>query len=316
MDRNEIIDRAATPLDERLQVVSEGRVQACIALVVSLYFVDLPIDDARERVASVVELYADGAKDKLAWGSNPKTKRATKLEGSSTLDVRGWMRRLRVQDDFEPVFKGGKGLRDADPYTLMALSHGKAMAGYGGLFFSLPLEWAVGRPKGSFLALVLQACTALHALHGCAGFGLVVPPSEHGGGKPMGFAAPLAARFKGLEMGNPALDADEFGEANVIKGVNWLTVVGDSFVERLGGREALTRDLGDGIVVHPYESGVVIQAGSLPGFGDVNKGTRLTEYERVAAVLKPVRATKMEPLAWNHGFDEDRTAEWLARFDT
>lgn len=234
MDRIEIIDRAATPLDERLRVVSEGRVQVCIALVVSLYFVDLPIDDARERVASVVELYAAAAKDKLTWGANPKTRRAAQLEGTSTLDVRGWLHRLRVQDDFEPVFKGGKGLRDADPYTLIALSHGKTTAGHGGLLLSLPLDWSVGRPKGSFLALVMQACTTLHAVHGCAGFGLVLPPSEDGGGKPMGFAAPLAARFKGLEMGNPALDASEFGEANVIKGVNWLTVVGAPFIDRLG----------------------------------------------------------------------------------
>lgn len=73
--------------------------------------------------------------------------------------------------------------------------------------------------------------------------------------------------------------------------------------------------LGEPFLFYEYEGGLVIQAGKMPQLGDTNRQLSIAEYERLARVLKPIRVTDHESFpAWS-GFDAERTAAWLARFD-
>jgi hypothetical protein len=102
---------------------------------------------------------------------------------------------------------------------------------------------------------------------------------------------------------------------NGIKGVNWVTVLGEKWISRLGGLPALRKELGEPFRLHEYPGGVLIQAGPRPQLGDVNRQIAIDEYRRLAQVLKPIRVTDHKSFpAWS-GFDEQRTQAWLARFE-
>jgi hypothetical protein len=76
--------------------------------------------------------------------------------------------------------------------------------------------------------------------------------------------------------------------------------------------------LGDEIVLHPYEGGVVFQAGARPVLGDLNKGRVPAAYRAVNDFLKPLRyeAWDYPYLRAPYGVDEmEYTQWWTHRFD-
>ncbi|CVI58339.1 DUF3396 domain-containing protein [Agrobacterium leguminum] len=132
-------------------------------------------------------------------------------------------------------------------------------------------------------------------------------------------AYPLFRRFPGLLYE----DGIRFGliisqRTDVIRDVNWLTAVNDALLARVGGLEKAREVLGDDIVLHPYEGGVVFQAGERPVLGDLNKGRVPAAYRAVNDFLKPLRYENWDYpyLRAPYGVDEmEYTQWWTHRFD-
>ena len=95
--------------------------------------------------------------------------------------------------------------------------------------------------------------------------------------------------------------------------VDWLTLLGSMYTEKLGGAERISKDLDNDVDVFPLNNGVIIRAGSLPKIGDVNRNDSLVAYQKVSKYLKGLRAPAEE--AWIEGFEPEETEEWFARFD-
>jgi hypothetical protein len=100
--------------------------------------------------------------------------------------------------------------------------------------------------------------------------------------------ASVARRFPGIDVepfGALASSADKG-----IKNINWLTLVGDVFLERMGGRDAVRRQLAsvERVVVHDLQHGIMIQAGPEPACGDADRGERLELYHDVGRMLRPL----------------------------
>jgi hypothetical protein len=306
---------ATLELDEQLQADDNGRVQCCIGLVASFYFLDGHTVEVRERIADVFSRYREAVSDALVWGGHPKNGRPTKIKNSEILDLKSWIKRLSRADDFGPAFHGGIHKDDASPYTFTSLSRTWRPGELSSLTFTLPLSWPADKAQGSYLGLILDACKLLEPEHGYAGLGLIPHVTDGGLGEGMPYAVPLAARFRGLEFDFAASHTNDLTKANAIKGVNWLTVLADSWAERVGGERHLAEQLGPEIPIHVYPGGIIILAGAHPRFGDVQRAEPMLEYEAVAKVLKPIRTAMLDSLAPHHGFGKERTAEWLARFD-
>jgi hypothetical protein len=168
---------------------------------------------------------------------------------------------------------------------------------------------------GAFTKLVVDICERIGPTHGYAG--LAVIPFVNVRRQDADFASILGliARFAGLEVDMPASDGIYLEQEDRIRGVNWLTIVDDKWIERLGGQAALTQALGSGIQQHRFKTGVVIQAGPRPLFGDVHRQEPMPHYKQVAKALKPIRIDSVRALSTPYGFDRDRTDKWLARFD-
>lgn len=309
------LERAATALDEQLRVVENGRVKLCIGLSASFYVANGHESQTRHRIADVFDHYRSAVGDALVWGGDPKTGRPKRTKDSPMLDSHSWIGRLGPHDDYQPVFHGGPHKDDASPYMFSVLARSGQLGVLSSTTFALPMQWAVDKEQGAYLRLILDTCALLHPQHGYAGLGIVLHVAEYGDGPIMEHAVALASRFRGLELDFAFRHSRDLTRAEATKGVNWLTILSDGWIDKLGGRAAVEDDLGPDIPIHPYDGGVVIQAGSHPRFGDVNRAEPMQEYEQVARVLKPIRAEEIQALAPRHGFDRARTAQWLNRFD-
>jgi hypothetical protein len=108
------------------------------------------------------------------------------------------------------------------------------------------------------------------------------------------------------------------GVFNRIKCVNWLTVLGDEILDELGGIDLARRVLEPECTLHPYSAGIVIQAGSVPRLGDIQKGHIPEQYRKAAHFTKSARFTGYKnPLFrvfWPMiGCEE--AEKWVQRFD-
>lgn len=123
---------------------------------------------------------------------------------------------------------------------------------------------------------------------------------------------PAAMRFSGVEVESSI--CTRLCCRDSIKGVNWLTLIDSSLVERLGGRAALRAQLDSAIALRDLPAGLMIQAGQEPELGDVNAGERLPLYRQVHRAMRPVRVVDH----WLFGgrfFLQQETRRWMSRFD-
>jgi hypothetical protein len=126
----------------------------------------------------------------------------------------------------------------------------------------------------------------------------------------------LGPRFPGIDLADPfcSMMAIPFG----IKRINWLTVLGDVAVEKMGGIDRLERRVcDDQIAIQTFDNAVLIRAGHSPGVGDVNRREHLNCYHKVGNFLAPIRSRRHPPfLASREGMiDEALSNRWLAHFD-
>lgn len=133
-----------------------------------------------------------------------------------------------------------------------------------------------------FLDMTKRWCARIPIRHGYGG--LTINQATARGERQMnsGMLPQLAERFHGIEiddcMGTVLVARDH------IKSVNWLTLLGGDFVQRLGGLSALRRGLSEAIVLHPAGHGaVIVQAGRIPTRGDTQHGDDLSPTTRLRA---------------------------------
>jgi len=184
----------------------------------------------------------------------------------------------------------------------------------------LSCVWPVARcvdDPSSLIEMILNWCNLLHPEQGTAG---IAPIAERGLIRNrFREYTPLLKRFPGLDMEyDPPIKTPLGGG---LRTVNWLTIVGDSYIKALGGRDALQGMVSDQIKLHDYDGGVLIQAGELPELGDVNNGLWPEHYRDVNAILRPFRSediqnTPMCLIKVPEPMDAyEETLAWIRRFD-
>lgn len=209
------------------------------------------------------------------------------------------------------------------------------------LKFILPWDMATDGEIEQYHAYLRFVCETLPVRGGHGGLAPVLPFDRHRY-QPQEYV--LAKRFTGLDMDSAAhLEAELFrilsqeGDretgpvfsylkpgANVlrighIKCVNWYTILGDVFVERLGGESALREQLArPDIGVERRGQCLLIRAGDFPRLGAPEEGL----IEPYAFVNRAVRSLRDPEHGDMHTYmevaeyaDEGNTRAWLARFD-
>ena len=210
--------------------------------------------------------------------------------------------------------------------------------------FNVPMS-LITTPEGlaqyeSFLRFI---CQTLPVRGGYGGLSPILPFSFH---RYMPQEWALAQKFSGLEIDSYAFieknnylmkshEDESLRGADVfypylhpgakvscygfLKGVNWYTILGEPFVQRLGGEAAMRSALArEDIGIERVGQCVLVRAGPFPRLGAPEEG--LPEpYVFVNRVLRVLRDPQHDALhsyiAETERADPNATLKWLARFD-
>lgn len=308
-------DLTAEQLDE-LKVIEDDQVLCCVGLLVTLYFRDGHTREKREALWRCHERYWETAGAHLRWGSHPGTGRPVELSKKKLPPLREWLDQLPEEDELDVSYHGGRHKDDADAYSLSLYTSRLNPDKLSFFSATLPFSWVAQNPAGSFVRLVRDFCEYLQPFHGYGGMAAIshVSHSKARESRRELSVYALARRFPGLEVDYPVSHLRHLGKG--IKGVNWLTVLSETWLEALGGKASLRERLGELFVFHDFTGGTLIQAGPHPQLGDVNRRNIPAPYQKLSRLLKPIRAAYPDVLqADPDGFDDTRTQEWLSRFD-
>ncbi|MGH8779402.1 type VI immunity family protein [Paraburkholderia sp.] len=217
-------------------------------------------------------------------------------------------------------------------------------SGLSYLKFNVPMDLVTtGDGIAQYEEFLRYVCEKLVVRGGYGGLSPILPYSYH---RYMPQEWALAERFSGLEIDSTAhLQSRDYdpvsyegeskddltavydhlhlgakvGRWGFIKGVNWYTILGELFIERLGGEAAIRSALDKpDIHIEHIGSSLLIRAGDFPRLGAPEEG--LPEpYVFVNSVLRVLRDPKPDAL---HTYipdlpsaDTKNARAWVARFD-
>lgn len=307
------VDPASLP--ESIAVKNdEGQVILRVGLLLTLYFDNGGDRTVMKRVADCIAHFRAMVSPNLRWVFLPEAERFQRLTIEAVEEFERWIRAGTVDYGWETSWLGGRNPQEASEYRITALGEDSPLPRLGYLHVLLPLNPREPQFE-KFAAAALRFCEILKPYHGYGGIGFA--QSAHGvvedEAQPLVYS--LAQRYPGIEVDSPS--GHSLYLADGIKGVNWLTVLGPRWVEAMGGVDSLRRSLRDEFVFHPFDGGLMIQAGPRPQAGDVNQRIWPENYAELARLLKPIRVTDLGSFGNNgqNRFTHATSIEWLARFD-
>lgn len=185
----------------------------------------------------------------------------------------------------------------------------------------VPFSWAARHGFDRFREMVKQWCDLLEPAHGTAGPSLLWndPDSD----SYMADSLFLLKKFPGLDHEYPSnfnVEADYWQQQPYkIRSINWLTILGETIISELGGRDSMRAALGESCPLTDYRGGTIVQAGAQPELGSSEDGEIPEDYRKVARLTKPVRFEAYRAGLFRNlpaPFDDrEETLEWIRRFD-
>lgn len=316
--------KSLTTWEEALVRHKDGRIPICFGLAATLYFHDGHTEEKRRASLECFNEYECMCGVSLRWHSvSAQVRRMSPVAKLRNRDMSPYMLSPKWNEPearehgWAFYWHGGKHHDDASPFKIHAYGSSKMYAEMDNdlsfLQVSFPVLWFQDKPEG-LSELMLRWCNRLKPYHGYGGITLLDSPER---GLAQFYSPNIAAyagRYPGLEIEDPMSHA--YAAREGIKGGNWLTILSTYFVERLGSRDTLHRQLSEPFVVENYEGGVMIVAGPVPEVGDRNRNIDTPLYRKLASVLKPIRIQDHpEPYAIGRFAEDGEFAAWLARFD-
>ena len=303
---------------------SSSRVAVRLGLVCSLYLNDPANLQVRQRLAQCGDEYQALFGEHLTFYLNPDGEGRMQPYPSQKISLVDYVsQHPSVEQAFAPSFTGGRHPDDAASHSLEIFAAStnwhKPTLPAAHFAATIPFGWLKDKDEQRALQKLVHGwCQILTPFHGYAGVGLIQAVDMMEKIRTCRQAYPIAKRFPGLEIDNPSIVAMHIGDG--IKGVNWLTAFGEDHLNRLGGKDAVREQLDDNFRLYDYPEGVLIQAGPVPQFGDINRQHVPRYYRQLSQIVKPLRMRFPQKHSFiRPGNGEDSTTvsnAWLARFDT
>lgn len=313
------------------RLACDGRPFAIPAYRILLYF-DVPLAEPRMRgtAAAVIETFLSTARARLAWvmfADEPAKLKARPFGPESVGQADDWFRgsdlgfgaSLRLHGPMDDDLQAPTlpHLRiEQNRVTMMEIC--------------LPPQTDMPALV-AFSDAILSALGPVAPLCGLMGYGFYVPnmliamdralPIAHQryraasevqiGGPLVGMKRPRSKWVKPWSL-HPDLEPG-------IADIGWRTIIGHPFLERLPDLAAA--DLPDTVEVTKTADQVVMQAGPVPIWGDLNAGEDISAYSAVAEALRPVQAPLEISVSGLFGAKtedpqgRDRPKACLTRFD-
>jgi hypothetical protein len=300
----------------------DGRPALRIGLLATMFIAEPWTRPVREAVADAAEEYIRQFREHLRWAQHPKTGHMHAIEKGRVPFPRDWLPQHKDTKSWFFGFHGGEHEHSAAEFQVSALGPDAVGKDPGYFQMYLPLTWFGNHPD-TLQDFVLNFAKRLRSLSGYAGIGVLEPLSIYAREPFQSTVRQIAERFPGLEIEDCPGHLNHVGEG--IKGVNWLTLLGDRWIHEIGGVDYLHVRLGDDFKLTPYDGGLLIQglliqAGPKPQIGDVTANRWPRHYVTLAKVLKPIQIKKHYPFHFGDPMgsarmDSEASIAWIFRFD-
>jgi len=181
-------------------------------------------------------------------------------------------------------------------------------------YFELPIGEVERVGRGRLIAFVKEIADLVPFNHGMCGYTFKY---FHRAGSQYidAWVGDKASRYLAI---HPFRNHFEYYCRDHIANVNWITLLGEPMVQKLGGTSAMREALSADVVVTAIKHGTVLIAGEKPPLGDVNHGAKdlgpLREVHRLTEPLMLDRTRQLNRIL-NYLFEEERALRWLDRFD-
>jgi hypothetical protein len=312
------------PESERKKLKIDGHSIAFqSAFLATVYFEDAHTREVRHTIADYCEEFIQRWGSDLRWAMDPDTRFLEPFGRGKGWSPRSWIPWIGEEENFMVVYHDGDQAREAGALSLEAMGLGwRPTSQLGFLRVSFPVTW-FSNPRASLRDAMLDLCRTFRPCSGYGGVGMIESRDLELSIAQEPNVVEMLRRFPGLEADYPGVHANWLAKGDGgIKGVNWLTVVGDRFLPKLGGADALAADLrrmDPRFVVHRFDGGVVIQAGPRYELGDTERDVWPELYIPLAKKLLPIRIKRHGPMHRpGPGLRLDtaaRSEAWLRRFD-
>lgn len=314
LEQNEVSDLAKL-LCARDQ---DGRATLRIGLLVTMYVTEPWTRPVREAVTDAAEEYIRQFRAHFKWAES-STGHMHPIDRGKVPFPREWLPQHDDGKSWFFGFHGGESEKAVGEFQISGYGPNNVKKGLGYLQVHLPLTWFAEHPEDTLPEFVLRMAKRLHPLSGYAGIGVQEILDFYSRMPFQVTVRQLGERFPGLEIEHCVGHGNYL--SNGIKGVNWLTLFGDRWVQEIGGLDFLKVRLGEDFKLSPYDGGVMIQAGPKPEIGDVTANRWPRHYVTLARVLKPIQIKNHRPFHWGDGMgvqksmDHAASLAWLFRFD-
>ncbi len=295
-----------------------GRPVLMIGLSATFLFVEPWLKPAREAATDVAGGYLQRFGPQLKWAQDPQTARIYPLAEKRVPLPHDWIPNNPDGHKWDFGFHGGESELASSAYYIDGFGtekYGSPDDDLGYVHMHLPLEFMVSHP-GEFQKIVLGIAKRLKPLSGYAGLGFLEPLDIGARKHSQELLTPLAFRFPGIEANDHA--GHTIWCHRGIKGVNWLTILSDGFVDEAGGYEYLRVRLDEpSFPFYKYDGGLMIQAGPHPEVGDATQNRWPRHYVTLAKVLKNIQIKEHCPFHFGGEgrMDKAMSEAWLFRFD-
>jgi Protein of unknown function (DUF3396) len=296
----------------------DGRATLRIGLLVTMFVTEPWTRPVREAVTDAAEEYIRQFRAHLKWAES-STAHMHPINSGKVPFPQEWLPPLDDSKSWHFGFHGGDSEKAVGEFQVSGYGPNNIKKGLGYLQVYLPLNWFAEHPEDTLPEFVLRLARRLRPLSGYAGIGVQEILDFYAKQPFQVTVRQLAERFPGLEIEHRVGHGNYLGEG--IKGVNWLTVLGDRWVQEIGGLDYLKARLGDDFKLSPYDGGLMIQAGPKPQIGDVTVDRWPQHYVTLAKVLKPIQIKNHRQFHWGDGMgvqksmDHEASLAWLFRFD-
>lgn len=323
IDDNPALQRIADHEHALTWTMPNGEVVIRPGLILTVFFAQGYSAEGRQKIAAVFDYftqrYGERLTGKMLSGANDGRYSALRKGGYEAL--RREATQLEACYALEWGLFSEKTQEVAPEYSIETLTSQDLTEERFGKrsYLKVCLPWReLSGDEGAhaFKELVLFVCNTLAVEHGYAGLSPVLPYDFD---RYMSFEYPLSQQFAGLVIDSVAYGHGKELKNHSIKGVNWLTIVGNELLNKLGGPDKVQQQLHiPGVQVHPYSSGLIVQAGDYPSLGAEDEGLPPL-YVAVNRVFKPIRIADPDQLHYHmpdrESFDKEATLRWYGRFD-
>ncbi|MEG2400537.1 MAG: DUF3396 domain-containing protein [Citrobacter sp.] len=298
----------------------DGSQAVNLGLIITVFFKDGHTPEVRRKMVECVDRFYSEFKPHLK--KTLPVKKWTTITEKNYAKLRQEILDSTPEEIFSWVLSSGIETYQAPDYSILIMGkriyHNDNDRSVIKLVFPLSLlKESDGKER--YQAWLIWLCDTFKVESGYAGLSFVLPYDRE---RMFPYEYALAQRFPGVMV--DSLGTLEGGEAvEGVKGVCWYTILGNPWLEKLGGAEKLAHRLKKTpeIELLPYNSGLILKAGALPpALGETKTEELPPLLVKVNQMIKPIRQDGHNGLHFYSGhenfqFEEESSMAWFARFD-